>query len=111
MTPYYAALAAAILGGIGGQILLKAGADGPVDMLSQLLRPATVLGLGLYAASAILYIVALRRIPVSIAFPSVSVSYVIVALISYFAWSEPLGWPQLVGIGLICGGVVLLYQG
>ena len=38
MTIYYVALGIGILAGIGGQILLKAGADAP-DFVSQLLRP------------------------------------------------------------------------
>ena len=51
-----------------------------------------------------------RRIPVSLAFPSVSVSYAVIAVLGYLLWSEPMGWPQVIGIALICSGVVLLYQ-
>jgi small multidrug resistance pump len=111
MTSYHLALALAVLGGIGGQLLLKAGSVGAGDTLSQLVRLPTVLGLGFYAASAVFYIVALRKIPVSIAFPSVAVSYAIIAALGYLIWSEPIGWPQVAGIALICAGVLLLYQG
>src|SRR5690606_22063117 len=85
--PYYLALAAAILGGIGGQLLLKAGSVGAAGTVEQLLRLPTLAGLGFYAASAVLYVIALRRIPVSIAFPSVSVSYAVIAVIGYLVWS------------------------
>ena len=110
MLPYYLALAAAIAGGIGGQLLLKAGSVGAAGTIEQFLRLPTLVGLGCYAVSAVLYVIALRRIPVSLAFPSVSVSYAVIAVLGYLLWSEPMGWPQVIGIALICSGVVLLYQ-
>ena len=50
----------------------------------------------------------LRTIPVAIAFPSVSLSYVLLAGIDYFWFKEALGWAHLAGIALIIGGVTLL---
>jgi small multidrug resistance pump len=111
MTSFHAALALAVLGGICGQLLLKAGSVGATDTLSQLVRWPTLLGLAFYAASAVLYLVALRKIPVSVAFPSVAVSYAIIAALGWLVWNEPMGWPQVAGLVLICAGVVLLYQG
>ena len=109
MTPYYVALGIGILAGIGGQILLKAGADAP-DFISQVLRPSTLCGLALYGSAAFLYIIALRKIPVSVAFPSVSVSYALVAILGYFMFGEPFGLKQIGGLALIMGGVFLINQ-
>ena len=109
MMVYYGALAIGILAGIGGQILLKAGADAP-DFGSQLLRPSTLVGLALYGSAAFLYIIALRKIPVSVAFPSVSLSYAIVAVAGHFLFGEPFGLKQVAGILLIVGGVALINQ-
>ena len=109
MTPYYIALGIGILAGIGGQILLKAGADAP-DFISQVLRPSTLCGLALYGSAAFLYIVALRKIPVSVPFPSVSVSYALVAILGHFLFGEPFGLKQIGGLALIMGGVVLINQ-
>ena len=109
MTPYYIALGIGILAGIGGQILLKTGADAP-DFISQVLRPSTLCGLALYGSAAFLYIVALRKIPVSVAFPSVSVSYALVAILGHFLFGEPFGLKQIGGLALIMGGVVLINQ-
>ena len=106
----YVALAIGILAGIGGQILLKQGADAP-DFLSQILRPSTLCGLALYGSAAFLYIIALRKLPVSIAFPSVSLSYAIVAVLGHFMFGEPFGLKQIGGIVLIVSGVVLINQG
>jgi len=109
MTVYYVALGIGILAGIAGQLLLKAGADAP-DFVSQLLRPSTLAGLALYGSAAFLYIIALRKIPVSVAFPSVSLSYAIVAVLGHFLFGEPFGIKQIGGIVLIMGGVLLINQ-
>ena len=91
-------------------MLLKAGADAPT-----LVEPApaavdALLGLALYGSAAFLYIFALRKIPVSVAFPSVSLSYAIVAVLGHFLFGEPFGIKQIGGIALIMGGVVLINQ-
>ena len=109
MTVYYVALGIGILAGIAGQMLLKAGSDAP-DFVSQVLRPSTLCGLALYGSAAFLYMVALRKIPVSVAFPSVSLSYAIVAVLGHFLFGEPFGIKQIGGIVLIMGGVVLINQ-
>jgi small multidrug resistance pump len=105
---HYLALGAAILLGVAGQILLKSGAQAET-FLAQLVRPQTVFGLGLYVLSAFFYIAALRRLPVAVAFSSVSASYVLVAFFGYFALGESLSPLQFAGIALICGGVALLH--
>jgi small multidrug resistance pump len=107
MTVYWLVLAAAITTSMAGQTLLKAGAGAP-DFLAQLLDLRTIFGLGLYGAAALLYIVALRRIPMSVALPCTAVSYVAAAFIGHYGFAEPLGAMQLGAIGLICAGVVML---
>lgn len=109
MLIYYVALGIGILAGIAGQMLLKAGADAP-DFMSQIVRPSTLCGLALYGSAAFLYIVALRKIPVSVAFPSVSLSYAIVAVLGHYLFGEPFGVKQIGGIALIVGGVMLINQ-
>ncbi|TWS99908.1 SMR family transporter [Reyranella sp. CPCC 100927] len=107
---FYAALAGGIVTGIGGQILLKAGADSET-IVQQLLRPQTIVGLMLYGMAAFLYIIALRKIPVSVAFPSVSLSYAIVAVVGYLLFNEPFGLLKIAGLVLIVAGVWLINQG
>jgi drug/metabolite transporter (DMT)-like permease len=67
-----------------------------------------MVGFVLYGGAALLYIVALRRIPMSVAMPCTAVSYVAAALIGHFAFAEPLSPAHLGALGLICFGVVLL---
>jgi multidrug transporter EmrE-like cation transporter len=104
---YWSALIAAIVTSMAGQTLLKAGA-GSADFISQLLDWRTIIGFCLYGGAALLYIVALRRIPMSVALPCTAISYVAAALIGHFAFAEPLAVMQIAALVLICGGVVLL---
>jgi small multidrug resistance pump len=110
LLPYYAALVAGIVLGVGGQVLLKTGSERTSDLVGQFLDPFTMMGLVAYGMAAIFYIAAIKKIPVTLAFPSVSLSYVAVALIAHYAWGEPLGLPQIAGIGLIAAGILLLHQ-
>ena len=107
MTLYWSVLAAAIATSILGQALLKSGAGAP-DFLAQLLDPRTIVGLMLYGGAALFYIVALRRIPMSVALPCTAASYIAAALVGHFAFAEPLGPAKLAAIGLISAGVVTL---
>jgi multidrug transporter EmrE-like cation transporter len=110
MTLYYTSLATAVLFGIAGQVLLKYAANGSTTIISQFLNPLTIVGLAVYLFAALCYILALKKIPVSIAFPSVAASYAIVAVLAHILWDEPLGWPQMAGIVLIGSGVLLIHQ-
>ena len=108
MTLHWLALAGAILTSVGGQLLLKTGASGGGDFLAQLLRPSSIIGLGLYGGAAMLYMIALRKIPVSVALPCTAASYVAVVLLGHFLFAEPITAQKLVALALICGGVLVL---
>jgi len=105
---HWAFLAGALIVGTAGQLLLKMGAIGPGGVLDQLFRPATLGGLVCYGLAAMLYIVALRGIPVAIAFPTAAAQYVIVGLLAWLVLHEPWSVQQAAGLGLIVLGVVLL---
>jgi small multidrug resistance pump len=107
---YYVSLAAAILFGIAGQIALKTGAMRSPTVVAQFFDPLTIIGFAIYVLAALLYIVALKEIPVSVAFPSVAASYAVVAVLGHLLWNEPFGWQQLGGLVLIGGGILLLHQ-
>ena len=70
MMIYWAVLVAAISTSLVGQLLLKAGTgDGTGSFIAQLFRWQTMVGLGCYGGAALLYIIALRKIPMSVALP------------------------------------------
>jgi small multidrug resistance pump len=113
---HWAALLIAILASQAGQVLLKLGAlDLPpleasplASLLTQLLRPETVLGLGCYGGGTLFYVVALRRIPMSVAAPCTAISYVSATLFGVLLFHEALSPMKLGGLALVCLGVVLL---
>ena len=112
MTIAWIVLAAAITTSLVGQILLKAGASGSVaasaGFIDQLFRWQTIIGLGCYGGAALLYIIALRKIPMSIALPCTAASYVVIAVIGWAVFGEAMGMQKVLAIGLISLGVVLL---
>jgi small multidrug resistance pump len=112
MTIAWIVLAAAITTSLVGQVLLKAGASGSVaasaGFMDQLFRWQTIIGLGCYGGAALLYIIALRKIPMSIALPCTAASYVVIAVIGWAVFGEAMGIQKVLAIGLISLGVVLL---
>jgi len=108
VTAHWLVLAAAICTSMTGQVLLKAGTLAEGNFLAQLFRWQTILGLGCYGGAALLYIVALRRIPMSVALPCTAASYIIIALVGHYMFGEALGPQKLAAIALIAGGVALL---
>ena len=55
--------------------------------------------------------VALRKLPMSVALPFTAVSYLAAALVGYFAFAERLNLMQMAAVGVICVGVVMLGLG
>lgn len=65
-------------------------------------------GLGCYGISVILWLGALSRVPVSVAYPMLSIGYVVNAFAAAVLFGEVLSVPKLAGIALICVGVFTL---
>jgi len=85
----------------GGQVSWSAAAE--------LLRaPPLWVGLSFYGVSVILWLGALSRVPVSIAYPMLSIGYVVNAVAAVFLFSEALTAGKVAGILLIVAGVIVL---
>ena len=87
----------------GGQLLLKKGAQGIIsnDLLSYG-NPFVILGLAAYAGAAVLMILSLRSGKVSILFPLLAASYVLIALLSpLFFPSDQMNTWKWIGVLLI----------
>jgi multidrug transporter EmrE-like cation transporter len=65
-------------------------------------------GLGAYVLSVALWILVLSRLEVSYAYPIVSLGYVMAAGAAWALWREDVSVMRMVGIGVICAGVVLV---
>ena len=66
------------------------------------------LGLMCYAISVVVWILALSRVDVSIAYPMLSIGYIVNAIAASHLFNEPLGLGKLAGIGVIIVGVYIL---
>jgi multidrug transporter EmrE-like cation transporter len=66
------------------------------------------MGMLCYAASVCVWLGALSKAPVSTAYPMLSLGYVVVAGVSVLALGETLSPAKVLGIALICVGVVLV---
>ncbi len=106
----WAALLLSIAASIAGQVLLKAGAAAG-DFRSQLFDPRSLGGLVFYGVAAVLYMLALRRLPMSVALPFTAVTYGAAVLLGRLAFDERLSAVQLAGVGVICLGAVVLAVG
>jgi multidrug transporter EmrE-like cation transporter len=70
--------------------------------------PPLWVGLGCYGVSVILWLGALSRLPVSVAYPMLSLGYVVNAVAAAILFGETMTAMKLAGIALIGAGVILL---
>jgi multidrug transporter EmrE-like cation transporter len=116
----FAYVLAGVLLNAAAQLMLKAGASsvGPLvagagrdwaGTASRLaLHPGIAGGLACYALSVVLWIVALSRVEVSVAYPMLSIGYIVNALLAWWLFGEALSAQRWLGIGFIIVGVVLV---
>ena len=120
MSPYTLILTGVLLNA-AAQLLLKAGtnavgrfaftADALVPVAARLaFEPHIVAGCACYAVSLVVWIMGLSRVPVSIAYPLLSLGYVINAAAAWVLFGEALTVMRLAGIALIVAGVFLVVR-
>lgn len=101
------------------QLALKAGVRGlgPIALnftqmlpvgLRMMTEPYLWIGLGCYVISVVVWILALSRVDVSIAYPMLSLGYVVNAVAAWWLFGEDLSPLRLTGIGIIIVGVYIL---
>jgi len=66
------------------------------------------LGLSCYAISVVIWVLALSRVDVSIAYPMLSIGYIVNAIAASHLFNEPMGLGKIIGIGVIILGVYIL---
>jgi multidrug transporter EmrE-like cation transporter len=71
-------------------------------------QPYIVGGLSCYVVSVAIWILALSRVEVSIAYPMLSIGYVVNAVAAYFLFGEAVSVQRLAGIGIIVLGVYVV---
>jgi len=112
----YGMLLVAIVIGVAGQLALKYGMARQPDLrlgeFGVLTRNLPVIGgLSCYGVSTILYLSVLARLDLSVAYPTVSLGYVLVIIMSRVLFKEPVSRTRWMAAGIICFGVVLVGLG
>lgn len=101
------------------QILLKAGTNavGHFEFSAENILPIglklvsewhIIVALSCYVIGVVVWILALSRVPVSIAFPMLSMAYVVNAIAAWYLLGEAFNPIKLVGMGVIILGVVII---
>jgi multidrug transporter EmrE-like cation transporter len=115
----FALILTGVLLNAGAQLLLKAGVQ-PLGSLSvgwhnlvpttvQVLMQLPILaGLACYVLSVGVWIVGLSRVEVSVAYPMLSMGYVVNALLAWWLFGEALGPMRCFGMVLILLGVIVI---
>jgi multidrug transporter EmrE-like cation transporter len=72
------------------------------------LNPSILGGMVCYVVSLVVWIMGLSRVEVSVAYPMLSIGYLINAAAAWYFFGESLGAMRLTGIGFIIVGVFLV---
>lgn len=103
----------------GAQLLLKAGTNAvghfafergnilPVGW-QLATEPHIIGGIACYVISVVVWILALSRVEVSIAYPMLSIGYVVNAMAAWYLFGEAVTPMRLLGIGIIILGVFVV---
>lgn len=71
-------------------------------------EPRLWLGLVLFGISAVFWLVVLSRVPLSVAYPFVGMSYVLVVLLSRFVLHEDVPPSRWLGVLVVAAGIVII---
>lgn len=111
---------ACVMLGVSGQISMKHGMGnvGAVESTKQLFSPSNLIrmfsnpyvlfGVFLYASSSILWLGALSVLDISLAYPLISIGYILAALAGLFIFGEKIASVRWLGVLFILGGCFLI---
>ena len=104
----FAFILTGVLLNAGAQLLLKAGTNARPLGVALAIEPHILAGLACYVVSVVVWVIALSRVPVSIAYPMLSIGYVVNAIAAYYLLGEAVTPMRLAGIAIIIAGVFLV---
>lgn len=100
-------LLAVVLGTVA-QLFLKAGTNATPVGLGLALEPRILAGIACYVVGLVVWILALSKTPVSVAYPMVSLGFALNAGLAWWLLGEAVTPMRMAGIGVIIVGVVLV---
>lgn len=103
----YALLLTAALCAAAGQILFKLGATNRASLIA-FVNPQIIGGGALYFLGAVLWVVALSKLPLSVAYPFTVLTFVLVYLASVFLLGERPAPSAVFGVLLVLAGLAAI---
>lgn len=105
---------------VTAQIMLKHGMNqvGVVDLknmrslaVKAITNPFVVGGIGVFGFTSVLWLIVLSRVAISIAYPMLSMGYILVMLWGWLVFDENVTIVRFLGALLICVGVFMITRG
>lgn len=101
-----------VITGAVGQLFLKSGAlrvnTSQLVGVMKFVNPPMLFGFFFYGLSSIIWVLVLRKVQLSYAYPMISLGYIIVFIASYFLFNESLNLYRLIGIAFILTGIIFV---
>jgi len=104
----YAALFTSVVFSIAGQLLMKFAMSSKEGFLVRPFPLQLILALVIYSFGVVNWVVALRYVKLSIAYPLTSLNYIGILLGSYYFFNEKVTLTRIVGVLLVFAGVLLV---
>jgi drug/metabolite transporter (DMT)-like permease len=113
---------ASVAAGVSGQLCLKAGMDrvgalsatGAIAIFQTALRvvttPLVFVGLSFYVLGAAFWLLVLSKLDLSLAYPMLALTYVLIPLAAQFVLGEQVPMLRWLGVGIIFVGVIVVAQ-
>lgn len=93
------------------QLVLKKGMGSLGEgnlILKIIINPYIIAGMGIYGISILSWLFVLSKVNVSVAYPFLSIGFIFSSIAAYYVFNEPLTIHKIIGIALICAGLVFL---
>ena len=96
------------LGQLAQKCAVESWRDGPSSLTAKLFSPWLILAVACLGAGLLLWLLVLQRLEVGVAYPMLSLNFVLVTLLASRLFGERIDGRHWFGVALIVGGVALL---
>ncbi|WP_077048470.1 4-amino-4-deoxy-L-arabinose-phosphoundecaprenol flippase subunit ArnE [Pseudomonas sp. KK4] len=98
------------LGQIAQKCAVESWRGAPTNLSDKLRSPWLWLALAALGLGLLVWLLVLQRLEVGIAYPMLSLNFVLITLVARFVFREPIDRRHWLGVALVIGGVALLGQ-
>jgi len=92
-----------------GQVLFKAAAAAIDPSAGIFFTSPLLMALGIYAATTVVWVYILTRLPLNVAYPFSLLGSALVPIFAHYCFDEIIGMKTIVGMALVLLGLVVIY--